>query len=313
MQTTFDFNRSSQLRIIELCNLVVLPVRARHRAKSLLKALDSHIRSGKTCFLMESTLAIEIGCSTVRTVRRAIGDCEAAGLITVNRRLGRSSEFSLNWSLLLDLSQDRLDDDLALKIRSHLDAVLEARKPIEPRTLQTPTPDRCARNPGQMRPEPRTDAPPVTGYQNRKETRSLKSGVYRQEASLGERFLQPSFLDKLNHLDPTDNAALNDWYEEASHALVNPLLLPDNETDRLYVFAAAEHVLRRRDKLAKPPIACFKSLISNRLRLQKNITDEDYDRAHRRIKAMRSRPEYARKPEVYIQEYSESSRELQYV
>lgn len=126
-QQAFDFQRAAKLRIIERAQLLMLPLKAQLRAKSLLTRIESHSRDHASCWLSIDTLRIEMGASE-RTIQRAIKDCEAAGLLRVVRHKRAASTFSLEWSLLIDLSRETLDEVTWSQIRDGFDAVSNSRQ-----------------------------------------------------------------------------------------------------------------------------------------------------------------------------------------
>lgn len=128
-QKQFDFNRAAKIRIIERAQLLMLPLRAQLRAKSLLKVIESHSRDNLSCWLSIETVRIEMGGSE-STVHRAIADCEAAGLLLVTRAKRACSTFKLQWSLLIDLSRESMDSDTWSLIRAGFDEVQKRRSRV---------------------------------------------------------------------------------------------------------------------------------------------------------------------------------------
>ena len=74
------------------------------RMKALLTVLESHSRDKHSCFLKRETIARSIGCG-VRTVVRAIEDCEAMELLTVDRIYWarKDSKYVVNWTRVAQL------------------------------------------------------------------------------------------------------------------------------------------------------------------------------------------------------------------
>lgn len=121
-QQEFDFKRAAKIKIIERTQLLFFSVRSQIRAKALLKVIESHSRDHQSCWLSVETIRIEMGGSA-RTVQRAIRDCEAAELLVVTRHKHSASTFTLQWSLLIDLSRESMDEDTWSQIRKSFDAV----------------------------------------------------------------------------------------------------------------------------------------------------------------------------------------------
>ena len=327
-QKTIDFNLSARRGFIEKLKLPASEISTRRallaNVRSLLLAIDDFARRDSVCWASVATLCQKLAWSEAK-VHFYLSLLRRLDLLkTKFRGQHKTAEQVLNWSRLVDWSgesptfafqastgpvqEEYREPTKATRQRSKL-------KPPEVQTLESRGPMIARQRSNDCAPEVQS-LDPNQNTRIHQESRILTSDVCRQETSPKKPTYtpQPSFLDQLDEIDPGDNHALNDWYESASRAAVNPLLLPDNETDRLYVFAAAEHVLRCRDKLRQPPVACFKSLIAKRKAIGGHVADIDYDRGAARIKAMRQRPEYARKPEDYLdlEDYSASPMELQY-
>lgn len=126
-QQEFDFRRAAKIKIIERTQLLFFSVRSQIRAKALLKVIESHSRDHQSCWLSVETIRIEMGGSA-RTVQRAIRDCEAAELLVVTRHKHSASTFTLQWSLLIDLSRESMDEDTWYQIRKSFDAVKTKRE-----------------------------------------------------------------------------------------------------------------------------------------------------------------------------------------
>jgi len=133
--------------------------RSAMRMKNLLRVIEGHDRANAGQALSLKTLAQGMGCKTDRTVRRAIEDCRAVGLLSKRDVCsnGRVSVYKIQWHVV---AQMILDNPATIRhIAPHEARCLAPQTPRElpfdtdePRTLAPETPDTCAG-------EPRTLAP----------------------------------------------------------------------------------------------------------------------------------------------------------
>lgn len=120
-QIKIDFNRGSQLRILERAVIPDPPperrtkrIRNRGTLKSILKAIDSYQRENASCFPSIPTLAMNTGFS-VRTVQRGLHRLAESGIVSISptRRPNGShgsNNISIEWVRLLDANPTDFSD-----------------------------------------------------------------------------------------------------------------------------------------------------------------------------------------------------------
>src|SRR5262252_3558255 len=106
-QQEFNFNRASQLRILERAT-----IDSRGPGKTVLKALDSFARENRESFATMREIARNVGCSR-RTILRTVHELAALGLVTITRRRRAngsktSHSYEINWLKLLEMSVEAI-------------------------------------------------------------------------------------------------------------------------------------------------------------------------------------------------------------
>jgi hypothetical protein len=286
-QAKFDWNRACRLKIIERAQLLPIPSRARLRAGVLLRVIESHCRESESCFLQVKTIQTEMRCSE-RTAQYAIADCRSAGLMTVESRPGRCSVFTLNWSLLVDLSRELIEEAVWTAMRRYHDQILASRHhnagvqdvssggcKMRTKGVQ----DAHQRGARYAPINPTTEAQVNTGLETWSETGVLMRGQGTDAAASKQCPGRHHSFSKLTVAVLGNNQRLDDWIADAlSQGLP---CLTRSESDRLFVFASAERALH--NPKVKNPVACFIALLS-RKDLRKNVSCDDEDRASERLK-----------------------------
>lgn len=108
-QKQFDFNRATQLRLLEQALIIT-----RGPGKSVLKALESFQRDNPDSYPSIRKLAENSGYDA-KTVRRAVHELAALGLLTITPQLRpdgsyTSHRYAIQWSRILDLTPPFSDE-----------------------------------------------------------------------------------------------------------------------------------------------------------------------------------------------------------